>query len=104
MAYSDGGMNEPASNETDPLTPRVLLYGIVGLGLHVIAGFLMLISGLVAPPWAVGMMLFIWAVLLGLGLRLWRAKPWVTIGFPVLAFAAWIATIAAGGAWLGWQA
>ncbi len=90
--------------EQRQVTPRMLLYGLVGLALHVIAGFLMLVSGLVAPLWAVASMLFVWAVLLGLGLRLWRVKPWVTIGFPVLAFVVWIATIAAGGAWLGWQA
>ncbi|MDH3499201.1 MAG: hypothetical protein OEM97_03685 [Acidimicrobiia bacterium] len=86
------------------LTPRKVLYAVVGLGLHLVAGFFMLVSGLVAPPWAVLLMLFVWAVLLASGIRLWRVKPWVTIGFPVLAFAIWIGTIALGGAFLDWNA
>ena len=96
-------VNDPAGQSTE-LTPRKVLYALVGLGLHLVAGFFMLVSGLVAPPWAVVGMLFAWAVLLGVGLRLWRIKPWVTIGFPVLAFVIWIASIAAGGAFLGWNA
>jgi hypothetical protein len=96
----------PAGTQDGPpeLTPRRVLYGLVGLALHLVAGFFMLVSGLVAPPWAVVMMLFVWSVLLGVGLRIWRFKSWVTIGFPVIAFAVWIATIALGGALLGWTA
>lgn len=101
-AYSARNMTQ---RPPDPeLTPRKLLYALVGLALHVVAGFFMLASGLVAPPWAVAAMILVWAVLLAFGLRMWRAKPWVTIGFPVLAFIVWIVTIAAGGALLGWTA
>ncbi len=64
----------------------------------------MLVSGLVAPPWAVAAMLVVWAVLLVVGIRVWRAKSWVTIAIPVVAFAVWLGTLAAGEAFLGWQA
>ena len=86
------------------LTPRRVLYALVGLGLHLVAGFFMLISGLVAPPWAVLLMLVVWGILLVVGLQRWRSSPWVTIGFPVLAFVIWIGTVTLGEALLGWRA
>jgi hypothetical protein len=86
------------------LTSRRVLYALVGLGLHLVAGFLMLVSGLVVPPWAVIAMLVIWAVLLGYGLQTWREKAWVTIGLPLVAFAVWIATLTLGAGLLGWNA
>lgn len=97
-------MTDPVSTEVPPLTPRRVLYALVGLALHLVAGFFMLVSGLVAPPWAVTAMLVVWAVLLVLGIRRWRTRPWITIAVPVLAFAVWLATLAAGGAFLDWRA
>ena len=100
----DAPLADDGPAQPPELTPRRVLYALVGLALHLTAGFVMLVSGLVAPPWAVVMMLFVWAFLLGLGLRMWRYKSWVTIVFPVIAFAVWIATLVLGEALFGWQA
>jgi hypothetical protein len=75
--------------------------GIVG---HVAVLFLYVISGLVMPVWAVGVLLVIWAGLLAVAIALLRSRPPWTVVIPVGALAIWLAVVSAGDAWLGWTA
>ena len=84
------------------LVARVLGWlGIVG---HVVVLYLYLVSGLVVPAWALGVLLAIWVGLLLLAIFLLRTRPAWTLLVPVGAVAIWFAVVSAGDAWLGWTA
>jgi hypothetical protein len=78
--------------------------GWVGIVLHLLVGFPFLVSGLVAPGYGVIALWVVWAVLLAVALRVRARRPVWTPAVPVAAFGLWQGAIAAGGAWLGWQA
>jgi hypothetical protein len=75
--------------------------GIAGMAFDL---WFYLASGLVAPPWAVGVLLALWALMLVLSIRWFRRRPFVVLAMPLVAAAVWLAVIGAGGAWLGWTA
>jgi len=60
-------------------------------------------SGLLAPGWAVVLLLLVWLVLLVLAIRsLYRRQPlWVPV-IAVVAWLIWFGALSAGEAWLGW--
>jgi hypothetical protein len=68
------------------------------------AFFLYAASGLLAPWWAVVVLLLVWLALLVVATRWWtphpKRVPWVA----VLAVLLWFGAMNAGGAWLGWSA
>ena len=66
--------------------------------------FLYAASGLLAPWWAVVVLLVIWALLLFLATAWWKLHPTWVPGIPVFAVALWFGVMNAGGAWLGWTA
>ncbi len=76
----------------------------VGLVAHLAAVVWYAASGLVAPAWAVAVLLVIWAVLLAVGLRLRHTRPWLMLLVPVLDAVIWFAAISAGERFLGWTA
>jgi hypothetical protein len=60
-------------------------------------------SGLLAPAWAVAMLLAIWLVLLVLAIQLLRARrPLLVLPIPVAAWLIWFGVLSAGENWLGW--
>jgi hypothetical protein len=61
-------------------------------------------SGLMAPGWAVGVLIVIWIALFVLGCLWIRRKPLWVIALPFVAAAIWLGGMSAGGAWLGWTA
>lgn len=75
--------------------------GLVGL---VSCFFLYVVSGIVAPWWAVPLLLLVWVAHLVLALRWFSTRPYAVLLLPVSAIALWFAAITAGGAWLGWTA
>lgn len=83
------------------------LAGMVGFAfgvlLHVVVGFFVFSSGLIAPLWAVVVLIGLWFVGASL-LWTWRASPVRTLLIPVVMAAIWWAAISAGGTWLGWTA
>jgi hypothetical protein len=81
-----------------------LILGWVGLLGHLATLVWYMASGLVAPGWAVIVLLVIWLGLLALGIYLLRTRPAWVLAVPVLAAAIWFAAISAGEAWLGWTA
>jgi hypothetical protein len=61
-------------------------------------------TGLVAPGWAVAVLLAAWVVLLLVGLRLRTTRPLWMLAIPVLDVLVWFVLISAGDRWLGWTA
>ena len=60
-------------------------------------------SGLLAPGWAVGLLLFVWLTLLVVAVRLFRRRRplWVLVT-PVASGLIWFGALTAGERWLGW--
>lgn len=76
-----------------------------GLTLHVLVGvFPFAFTGLLAPPWAVGVVAVWWLLLAGVAWRLQRSTPWLVPLVPVGALAGWIAFLIFGDLVLGWVA
>lgn len=78
--------------------------GWMGLALQVAAGFPYLVSGLIAPHYAVLGLWVLWGALLVLALQLRRRRPLWTPVVPVAAVLLWVAVMSFGGEVLGWTA
>lgn len=76
----------------------------IGVAGMVVALWFYLASGLVAPSWAVGLLLCLWLAMLVLSVRWFRSRPFVVLVMPLVAAAVWFVVISAGDAWLGWTA
>ena len=68
------------------------------------AFFLYAASGLLAPWWAVVLLLVVWLVLFVVACRWWTPHPRRVPLVAVVAVVFWFAALNAGGAWLGWTA
>jgi hypothetical protein len=66
--------------------------------------FLYAASGLLAPWWAVVLLLVVWACLLFVASAWWSLHPTWVPWIPVFAAVLWFVVLNAGGAWLGWTA
>ena len=71
---------------------------------HGAVGVLYLASGLVAPLWAIVLLLAWWVVLALVLVRLARRGSWWTPVVPVVALATWYAGLTLGEGLLGWTA
>jgi hypothetical protein len=85
-----------------PASLGARIVGWVGVALHAATFFWYAASGLLAPGWAVAVLLVLWAALLVLAIWLRRTRPLLTPLVAVLAMALWFAILSAGEAWLGW--
>jgi hypothetical protein len=94
----------PVEETSAGASPVAIVLGLVALALHLVVGYFVLASGLVAPLWAVLMLVLIWVIALILGWRIWRSHPAVAVAVPVVTALIWLAVIAAGGQFLGWTA
>jgi len=94
----------PAVEEPRPLDPVDLIFAVVGMALHGVLLVLILVSGLVAPFWAVAGLFAVWLALLLYGLMTWRRRRWMTIATPLVGFGCWLLVIFVGGEFLGWTA
>ena len=61
-------------------------------------------AGLVAPMWAVVLLIAVWLTLFVLGCFWFRRRPLWTLPLPVVALLVWWGGISAGEALLGWTA
>ncbi|MEV4411999.1 hypothetical protein [Catellatospora sp. NPDC049609] len=77
---------------------------VLGIVAHLVLLPYYLASGLVAPLWAVILLLAVWAALLFTAIHLWSARPFLVPLVPIAAVAIWFAAISAGETWLGWTA
>jgi len=68
------------------------------------AFFLYAASGLVAPWWAVVLLLLLWLSLFVVACRWWTPHPKRLPFLAVAAVVLWFAVVTAGAAWLDWTA
>ena len=88
---------------TRPNAGTWVVAGLSGVA-HLVVGVFYLSSGLVAPLWAIAVLL-VWWVLLAVQLsRLALRGSWWTPAVPVVAFATWYVVLTAGERLLGWTA
>lgn len=81
-----------------------MVAGWVGLVLMLVPLYWFVASGLLAPLWAVIVLLVIWSGTLVWGFRYRRRHPWVVLACPFALMIFWLAFITAGESWLGWTA
>ena len=78
--------------------------GAIGLLAHLAMLIWYAASGLVAPGWAVVVLIGVWALLLALGIWLWVRRPAFVPLVPVAAAVIWFGAISLGESFLGWTA
>ncbi len=74
----------------------------VGLALMPCVLFLYGASALVAPWWAVALLVVLWVVLFAQCLRWWSSHPRRLVPVAAAATLVWFVTLVAGAALLGW--
>lgn len=89
---------------TDQISPRHLLYSLVGWGLQAVFGVLAFASGLVAPPAGVAVIVGVWILTAGYSIARWKRTPMIPLGMGLLAGVLIVGIIAFGGAFLDWNA
>ena len=80
------------------------LAAVVGVAGHLVALVWFAASGLVAPAWAVVVLLAVWAVLAVALARLVRRRSGWSAAVPLIDAGFWLAFIEAGSALLDWTA
>jgi hypothetical protein len=87
-------------------TNKVVGYVLAGLGIALMMAMLpfYLASGLMAPMWAIIVLLLIWVTLFGLALHWFRRHPVRVLMLPLLAAGIWFGAMYAGEGLLGWTA
>ena len=80
-----------------------MLAAVALLALLALAPFF-LAAGLMAPGWAVVLLVGLWLALLVLALVWFRRRPWWVLPLPVVAVLLWYGALTAGEALLGWTA
>ncbi|MET0883530.1 MAG: hypothetical protein ABWZ13_05200 [Acidimicrobiales bacterium] len=83
------------------LLPRVLV--VLGFVAHLGVGFVVMVSGLIMPLWAILALGVVWAVGLVVMIRN-RMSPLIVIAVPVLTLGLWAMTGWAGERYLDWTA
>ncbi len=86
------------------LTPRHVLYALVGAALLLVMGVFVAASGLIVPPWGTAVLVGVWLLAVVMALRSWREKMFAPVMWGVLVGLFWIAFVAFGGGVLGWTA
>lgn len=76
----------------------------IGLILFLPVGWLYLVSGLVAPFWAVIVLWVIWLVILAGIINAWRSRPILVLAAPFVAFLIWAGVLWVGDQFFGWTA
>jgi hypothetical protein len=77
--------------------------GWLGLAAHLATLVFYAASGLLAPGWAVVLLLVIWLALLVVAIWLLRTRrPLYVIVVPIVAWLIWFGVLTAGERWGGW--
>jgi len=95
---------EDSSPDKGQISPRHLLYSLVGWGLHGVFGVLAFASGLVAPPAGVAVIVTVWILTAAYSIARWKRTPMIPLGMGLLAGVLIVGIIAFGGAFLDWNA
>jgi hypothetical protein len=89
----------------DPMTRPWWQWALGWLGFAglMVTLFFYVSSGLVAPGWAILVLLAVWLFLLVVSIQLLRQRrPLWVLPVPIVAFLFWFAALSAGETWLGW--
>jgi hypothetical protein len=81
-----------------------LALGWLGLVAHLATLVFYAASGLLAPGWAVAVLLVVWLALLVVAIWLLRNRPVFVPLVPIGAWLIWFGALTAGEKWLGWIA
>lgn len=93
-----------SSGMTTTKQPWLVVAAVVAALAHLVVGYFYLVSGLVAPLWAVLLLLVWWGVLTYVGVRLVKRRSYLVLLVPVVAAATWFVVLWFGGQVLGWTA
>jgi hypothetical protein len=89
-------------------TERSRVPGYIAAGLAMAAmaviGLFYVSAGLVAPLWAVILLMIIWVGLVVIGVLWFRRRPFLVLLLPVIAVLVWFGVITLGEQLLGWTA
>lgn len=77
--------------------------GLIALGLHLVAGYFYVLSGLVAPLYAMIALLVFWVLLLWWLTRMPQGS-WKVLIVPAVAGVVWFSVLMLGDVFLGWTA
>lgn len=95
---TEGGIEDPNLN---PVLGKIFI--IVGFVLHLGAGFVYIVSGLVVPALYLPVLWLIWVALLAWAI--WqRNHPWRVLATPVMAAILWFVFVQGLGSLLDWTA
>lgn len=97
-------MSSPSAERTGARPVGPLVLAVLAALAHLVVGFFYLVSGLVAPLWAIVALLVWWVVLAWWLVRLALRRSWWTPAVPVVAFGTWVAVLTLGERLLGWTA
>ncbi|MFW2340984.1 MAG: hypothetical protein ACN4GK_13105 [Acidimicrobiia bacterium] len=86
------------------MSAAAIIFAVVGGAIHLVMGFFVAFSGLLAPPWAVVILVTAWLGLTVWWIRSWRHGPHITMGLPLLMLIFWFAFLTFGDLVLGWTA
>lgn len=92
------------TTEAPGYTPIAILFGLIGLALHLTLGFLVIVSGLVAPLWAVWAMGAAWLGAAIYGAVTWRGSIKKALLIPIGSWSVYVGVLLFGDAVLGWTA
>jgi hypothetical protein len=81
-----------------------IVVGVLSGIAHLVPGFFIVVSGLVAPLWAIIFMLAVWIAMGVAIVRMVRRGWWWTPVVPIVAMGFWFGFITLGEKLLGWQA
>ena len=77
--------------------------GWLALAAHAVTLVFYASSGLLAPGWAVALLLVIWLALLIVAIGVLRTRrPLLVLPIPIAAWLIWFGALTAGEKWLGW--
>jgi hypothetical protein len=94
--------NTDETTSTDR-APGGLVVDVIGFALYLVAGYPVLVGGLIMPLWAILLLGVVWVVGLFLAIR-WRKQRNRFLALPFIMFAIWLATAYLGETFLGWTA
>jgi hypothetical protein len=87
-----------------PAAVLPVVAAVVAALLHLVVGWFYLASGLVAPLWAVVLLLVLWSAMTVAGWHLARRRSYRVLLVPLAGAAVWLALLWFGGEVLGWTA
>ncbi len=88
----------------EELSPRHVLYVLVGAALLAVMGVFVVASGLIVPAWGTAVLVLVWFVAVVMSIRSWRTRMFGPVMWGVIVAMFWVAFVAFGESVFGWSA